>query len=882
MKRLISILAAAALATTIHAGHICAAGNQAAPKLNANTENNIIERGVSHKLAEERAKAISDVSYEMEFRLVAEKDSSITGREKIRFRLKGDRRKGLALDFAGKDLMPYYAEDEKKEAENGGGRACRVNGRLCFAEWKNEHIVIPAKALRRGMNTIEIGFRAADKSLNRNGDYMYTLFVPANARTVFPCFDQPDLKAVFKPSFHLPDGWQIMHSSAEKKIPTYLFSFVAGRFQKQTAMRDGRRITALYRETDPKKVAQLSEVFSLVANSIRWLERYTGMPYPFDDYGFVVLPGYQFGGMEHPEAIQFTDHEIFLGEHPTPEELQTRLELVAHETVHCWFGDCVTMCWFDDVWTKEVFANFLASKIAKEEYPEVNHSLNFLRMYQTRALSTDRTLGTHPIQQRLDNLNEAGLLYGNIIYSKAPVMMRKLEEQMGAERFRQGLAEYLRRFAFGNATWDDLINILDRHAPEANLKDFSHAWVKQKGMPTVSAEWNDGELKIKQTDPYARGLCWKQGFCVTTYSNPSPALPKGKGDLATDENGESVERTGKTERVEVKTMPVDMQGEETAIGMKYRPQLVVLNSTGEGYGRFVMGGELIEALKRDNMLRPEDELKRFAMAMNIYENFQGNIITAGDLAAIMRQWLGMERNAMIGSVIADYWATATSRMEGEKRHEEEMRMWTAYRQCRMPSVKQRLIRLTAQMATSSGVADSIYNKVWTGMTDSLLSKSDYTKMAYRLAILKPHEWQGIIGKQRSRLSTADELRQFDFISRACTPDTLQQDSLFASLLKAENRRQEPWTQALLQLLNDPTREAHANKYLKPGLDALSDVQRTGDIFFPGYWLSALLSGHRSQKARHIVEKFINSNPDYPEKLMNKLKENASPLLQEWK
>lgn len=868
MKRLISILATVALAATAayaggyntHSGwnnpNGCAMPTEI---LTTEKAGCCIEKGVSHKLAKERAAAVSDVSYELLFRLKAERDSSVTGMETISFRFKGDRKKALLLDFAGKDVLPCRDGKGSKALGDTKKRECRVNGKVWLVDWKDEHIVIPGKALRRGKNSIEIGFVAADKSLNRNGDYMYTLFVPANARTAFPCFDQPDMKAVFKPRFDVPAGWQIIHSSSEKRIPTYLFSFAAGRFQKQQTVRDGRRITALYRETDPKKVAQLGTVFDLVASSIRWLEQYTGMPYPFNDYGFVVLPGYQFGGMEHPEAIQFTDHEIFLGEHPTPEELQTRLELVAHETAHLWFGDCVTMRWFDDVWTKEVFANFLASKIAKEQYPEVNHSLNFLRMYQARALSTDRTPGSHPIQQQLDNLNEAGLLYGNIIYCKAPVMMRKLEEQMGAERFRQGLSDYLRRFAFGNATWDDLIAILDSHAPEAKLKDFSNAWVKQKGMPTVSAEWKDGSLRISQTDPYGRNLCWQQGFCVDVAA--------ANGDAA---DGERV----KEERITVKTIPVDLQGEQTAISIKEKPLYVALNSTGEGYGRFVIDKQLMEAVKTDSSLLPKDDLKRFALAMNVYENFHGKLLPADDLALIMRQWLGREQNAMIGSVMADYWATAASRMTGEKRRMEEQRMWTAYRQCHIPSVRQRLIRLTAQLATSGSVADSIYNMAWKEMSDSLLSKADYTKMAYRLAILKPGEWQSILAKQRSRLKSDDELRQFDFISRACTPDTLQQDSLFRSLLKAENRRHEPWTQALVQLLNDPAREAYSTRYLRHGLDALRDVQRTGDIFFPGYWLSALLSSHHSAEAKRIVEEFIASNPAYPQKLMNKLKEQA--------
>ena len=89
---------------------------------------------------------------------------------------------------------------------------------------------------------------------------------------------------------------------------------------------------------------------------------------------------------------------------------------------------------------------------------------------------------------------------------------------------------------------------------------------------------------------------------------------------------------------------------------------------------------------------------------------------------------------------------------------------------------------------------------------------------------------------------------------------------------------EPWTASLLRLLNDRTREQQANSYLRPGLDALTDVQRTGDIFFPGYWLAALFSGHHSSEARRIVETFINEHPDYPEKLMNKIKENAYQML----
>lgn len=787
-----------------------------------------VVKGVSRELATERAKTIDDVTYDLVFDIPAQKSLPVKGTATLSFRWKG--KQTLQIDFQG-------------ESGQFDGH-CTVNGHSCLVQWQNEHILIPRKLLRKGKNVVVMNFVSGDKSLNRNDDYLYTLFVPDHARSVFPCFDQPDLKALFHARIHAPQGWETLTSVSTERIPTYLFSFVAGKYQKKCVTRSGRTLTALYRETDPKKVAQLDTVFDIADRSIQWFEHYTGIHYPFSSYGFVVLPGYQFGGMEHPGAIQFTDHEIFLGEHPTPEELQTRLELVAHETAHCWFGDDVTMRWFDDVWTKEVFANFLASKIAKEVYPDVNHDLNFLRMYQTRARSTDRTQGTHPIQQTLENLNSAGLLYGNIIYEKAPVMMRKLEEQMGERRFQEGLQEYLNTYTYGNATWDDLINILDRHAPEARLKDFSTAWVKQKGMPTITTTWQDGQLVVRQHDPYGRHLCWQQKFTVDAYYPDR-----------------------------MKTIPVNLQDSVKTIKLPEQPLRLVPNADGSGYGLFLLDEQTVDTMT------PQDDLKRFALAMNLYENCRAHHLSADRFATLMNKWLAEERNGMIGAQLVNYWGSAVADMADNERHAQEELMWAQYRHHPIASVRQRLVRQLYASCTSAAVADSLYN-IWKGQTDSLLSKNDYTQMAYRLALLKPTLWRTILDTQRNRLSNGDELRKFDFISRACTPDTSAQHSLFRSLLKAENRRIEPWTASLLSLLNDRTREPLNNRYLKPGLDALQEVQQTGDIFFPGNWLYALLYGHHSPEARSIVRTFIQAHPDYPEKLMNKLKENAYNLLSE--
>ena len=173
-----------------------------------------------------------------------------------------------------------------------------------------------------------------------------------------------------------------------------------------------------------------------------------------------------------------------------------RASLIAHETAHMWFGDLVTMNWFNDVWLKEVFANFMAAKIVNPSFPEINHDLRFLLAHYPGAYEVDRSEGTHPIQQELDNLQNAGSLYGAIIYQKAPIVMRNLETIIGQEAFRTGIKEYLNRFSFENATWDHLIEILSQHTDQ-NLQQWNHDWVKSAGMPEIVIKYADEKLNYQ-------------------------------------------------------------------------------------------------------------------------------------------------------------------------------------------------------------------------------------------------------------------------------------------------------------------------------------------------------------------------------------------------
>ena len=441
-----------------------------------------IENGVSRDLARERAGRISNLQYDLSFTIPSSLEEPCCGCATLRFNL--DRKGQLQLDF------------------RPGAQAVHslnVNGKRIAIDAREEHLVIPGRALLKGPNELSVSFTPDDAPLNRRQDLLYTLLVPDRARTLFPCFDQPDLKARFSLSLDIPEDWvAVSNSEAQEEslsggrkhlsfqetppIPTYLFAFTAGRWNTAAFERDGRPVTIYYRETDPAKLAQLPEIYRQIDASLDWLEDYTGIPLPFPKYDCVIVPGFQFGGMEHPGAILYNDTRMFLPEAPTDAEKLSRTELIAHETSHLWFGDAVTMEWFDDVWTKEVFANHFAALITRPLFPEVDYRTLDFRNFNIRAYEEDRTAGTNPIRQRLDNLQDAGLVYGNIVYQKSPVVMRMLSDTLGADAFREGIRSYLQRYLYGNATWPALIDILDEFT-DADLKSWSHRWVEECGMP---------------------------------------------------------------------------------------------------------------------------------------------------------------------------------------------------------------------------------------------------------------------------------------------------------------------------------------------------------------------------------------------------------------
>lgn len=822
--------------------------------------------GVPLTLAQARAARVSDIHYDLTFAIPAERQQPIAGRESIAFSL-SDASQPLAIDFS-----PEQSGGTLHWVEAGGTRidVRQVNG----------HVMLPATALKRGENRVTLDFIAGNGPLNRSNDFLYTIFVPARAHEAFPCFDQPDLKARWTLALEVPDGWQVLANGADaarasnngrtrvsfaetQPIATYLFAFAAGHFGVETAVRDGRTFRMFHRETDAAKVARNRDaIFDLHAAAVKWLENYTGIPYPFGKFDFLLVPAFQFGGMEHPGAIFYNASGLMLDQSATQDQLLGRASVIAHETSHMWFGDLVTMKWFSDVWMKEVFANFMAAKIVNPSFPTINHDLRFLLAYYPPAYEVDRTAGTNEIRQPLDNLNEAGTLYGAIIYQKAPIVMRQLETILGPDGFRDGLRAYLKTYAFGNASWPDLIALLGQHSHE-DLAAWSRAWVEERGRPVIRTELKMAgdrvsSLAFTQRDPIeSRGLVWNQRLQVAI------GTPDG-----------------------VKLLPVTLNAARVDVpaARGLRATYVLPNGGGIGYGEFHLDpGSL--AYLTNHLPEITDELTRGSAWVTLWDAMFDGEVRPDRMLALELRALPLEPNEqnvqrVLGYLTSTYWRYTTP---------PERRAQAGHVEAVLKAGLDAAQTTSLKSAWFSGLRDTALTpptlawltKVWSHdetIAGLPLSETDDLRLTAELAVRNVPNASEIVDTQLARTKNPDRKAQLAFVRPALSPDPTVRDAWFASLADVANRRHEPWVLEGLRYLNHPLRTSTSERYILPSLQLLLEVQRTGDVFFPKRWMDTALSGYQSPSAAAIVRSFLKQlPPTYPEKLRRIILSSADDL-----
>ena len=822
-----------------------------------------VEPGISARLATARAREIRSLRYDLSFTIPSDVKEPLKGRERVQFVLT-DLSESIILDF---------------EQPRDHIVSVRIAGTPSPFTTTAGHIIIPSSGLRVGENEIDIEFVAGNEPLNRNSEYLYSLFVPARAHLAFPCFDQPDLKARYRLTLEIPSDWQAVANGAEadrqahagrtvirfadtQLLPTYLFSFAAGRFQIETAERSGRVLRMFHRETDANKVARNRDaIFDLHARALAWLEDYTTIPYMFGKFDFVLIPSFQFSGMEHAGAILYNASSLLLDESATQDQLLARANTISHETAHMWFGDLVTMRWFDDVWMKEVFANFLAAKIVNPSFPVLNHDLRFLMTHYPAAYEIDRTDGANPIRQHLDNLRDAGSLYGNIIYDKAPIVMRQLERLVGEDTFRDGLRDYLTRYSFSNATWPDLIRLLDQRTDE-DLAAWSRAWVEEPGRPDIHTEATTSAghltgLRFIQSDPRHRGLVWNELLDVV---------------LGYDDRLQSFS---------VKLNAPTVQLSE-ASGLRV-PRFVLPNGGGLGYGGFELDADSRRALLSSLPAVP-DALTRGSAWVALWDEVlerrvaPPNFIQLG-LRALPRETDELNVQRVLGYLTSAFWTLLPEDARRDLAPKLEAALREGLARSQTTSLKAAYFSALRRTAFTAPTVEFL-ERIWRRqerVPGLPLSETDESALALDLAVRQVPSWNDILREQLARIQNPDRRDRFAFVSPALSADAATRDRFFASLSDVANRRHEPWVLDAVTYLNHPLRSKESEPYLPRSLDMLADIQRTGDIFFPKRWLEVTLWGHNSTRAAAIVRDFLERHPDYPQQLRLIILQSADPL-----
>jgi aminopeptidase N len=516
------------------------------------------------------------------------------------------------------------------------------------------------------------------------------------------------------------------------------------------------------------------------------------------------------------------------------------------------------MEWFDDVWMKEVFANFMAAKIVGPSFPDVDQRLRFFQAHHPSAYGVDRTQGANPIRQPLENLREAGSLYGAIIYQKAPIVMQQLETMLGDTTFRDGLRIYLDRHRFANATWPDLVSVLDSLSP-MDVTAWSKVWVEEPGRPTFTA-WMDGDvLHITQTDIWPdRRLRWPQRLGYALISDDNVALLRG-----------------------------DFTGDEMSLRLRDpipRPRILLGGVDGVSYGRFALDSASRTALL-DRVHTLPEALHRAVAWQTLQEELIAGALDPEALLRATLRGIETEREELVASQVLGllrftYWSFLDDSARVRRAPEVERRLWAALERAPTAGRKGAFYgTLVSTTLTADGLAR--LERIWRTRTPPAglpLSEQQYTSLAEALALRGLANAEQILDEQAQRIANADRKARFAFVRPALSADVAKRDAFFATLSDVKNRRQESWVLDAVGYLNHPLRADASRHLLRPSLDLVLEIQQTGDIFFPLRWMNAVLDGHRSAEAAAIVQAFLDEHPDYPPRLRGKMLQAADLLL----
>ncbi|MFH8937211.1 aminopeptidase N [Streptomyces griseosporeus] len=336
--------------------------------------------------------------------------------------------------------------------------------------------------------------------------YLYTQYEPADSRRVFANFEQPDLKAPFRFEVRAPEGWTVWSNGTgqltdgvwrfaeTKPISTYITCVVAGPYHYVTdtyerTFADGTRLEIPLGAMCRKGLApyfDADDVFLVTKQGLDFFHDHFDYPYPFGKYDQAFVPEYNLGAMENPGLVTFREEYIFRGK-VTQASYEARANVILHEMAHMWFGDLVTMVWWDDLWLKESFADFMGTfaNVGATRFQDA--WITFANRRKAWAYRADQLPSTHPITADIRDLQDAKLNFDGITYAKGASVLKQLVAYVGQDAFLEGARRYFKRHAYGNTRLADLLSVLEETSGR-DMAAWSRSWLQTAGVNSLTPQ----------------------------------------------------------------------------------------------------------------------------------------------------------------------------------------------------------------------------------------------------------------------------------------------------------------------------------------------------------------------------------------------------------
>lgn len=453
--------------------------------------------------------------------------------------------------------------------------------------------------------------------------YLYTQYEPADARRVFANFEQPDLKAEF--TFHVmaPSAWQVASNGAElartqltsdpatsrwdfattKRVPTYITTVLAGPYFRATdrwskTLDDGTSLEvplALYCRASMQESFDAAELFRLTKNGLDFFNDLFDYPYPWGKYDQAFVPEYNLGAMENPGLVTFTEKYVFTSR-ATDAQYQARANTLMHEMAHMWFGDLVTMTWWDDLWLKESFADYMGTLGVDKATDWDTAWVNFANKRKSWAYVQDQLPTTHPIVADIPDLEAAKQNFDGITYAKGASVLKQLVAYVGFEAFIAGSRRYFRDHEYGNTSLTDLLEALGT-ASGRDLGTWARQWLQTSGISTIAAE-------ISGSGDAMAAVTLRQDSVDPITGKQEHRPHRLRIGLYNFDDGGQLFRT---EGIEL-----DLDGADTTVGGlagKQRPALLLVNDDDLSYAKVRLDAGS-EATVRSSLDRISDPMAR--------------------------------------------------------------------------------------------------------------------------------------------------------------------------------------------------------------------------------------------------------------------------------